>query len=66
MVEEKDTPQNNAYTIGILLIFLGVIFLLAKLGVFKTIGVDFDITNLWPIVLIIFGADIIYANRNRK
>jgi len=63
MVGEKEAVQNNAYIIGVILIVLGVIFLLDKLGILGKMGFGFDTTDLWPILLIIIGIDIIYMNK---
>lgn len=47
----------------ILLIGLGVIFLLANLGVISQVNVN-TILSLWPLILIVIGLDLIFGRRS--
>lgn len=66
MASRQEEIKMSAYTIGFLLIILGIIFLLDKLNILKSIGINFDVTNFWPVLLIIFGIDLIYTYRKNK
>ncbi len=47
--------------VGLVLIFLGVVFLLNTLDVF-----DFDLGKLWPVILIILGVAILAGRFSRR
>jgi phage shock protein C len=46
---------------GIILVFLGVVFLLSNYGI-----VSADIGKLWPVILVIVGIGMLYKGQEKK
>lgn len=54
--------DNRKLTIGVILIILGVLFLLANLG-YISFDVLFGIFDLWPLLLVVAGINILFNKK---
>jgi hypothetical protein len=53
--------ENNRMIGGVIVLFLGLVFLLMNLGL-----LPYDFGRYWPIILVIVGAGILLQNDEKK
>ena len=54
--------DNRKLTVGVILIILGILFLLANLG-YISFDVLFGILDLWPLLLVVAGVNILFNKK---